>query len=55
MTTTKTKTKQNNNNNKRHESNQPNMNSTIKVAAKLQKNETNQMRIVTQKRKAFNT
>ena len=31
------------------------MNSTIKVAEKLQKNETNQMRTATQKRRAFNT
>jgi hypothetical protein len=39
---------------KSHQSNQPNMNSTIKVAARVAENETNQMGTVTQKRKAFN-
>jgi hypothetical protein len=40
---------------KSHESNQPNMNSTIKVAAKDAEELTTQMRTVTKKRKAFNT
>jgi len=38
-----------------HASNQQNANSTIETTAKLQKNETNPVRTLTQKRKAFNT